>query len=44
MKRKISLALVVLLMALNGYTQNGEQTVRGQVVNAFTGRPLVGQP
>lgn len=42
MNRKVILALVVLSIAWTVYAQNKGQTVRGQVVDAFTGNPIVG--
>ena len=42
MKSREVLVLVALLITMSGIAQNGVQTVRGQVVDAFTGNPLVG--
>ncbi|MEI8085529.1 MAG: TonB-dependent receptor [Paludibacter sp.] len=42
MKRNFILAMTVFLLAVNIYSQGNDQTVRGVVVEAFTGNPIVG--
>jgi len=42
MKRNLSLALIALFVAFNSHAQNNGQTVRGIVIDAFTGNPIVG--
>jgi len=42
MKRIISLTILFTLIAYNGIAQNTGQTVRGLVVDAFTGNPITG--
>ena len=42
MKRIISLTILFTLIAYNGIAQNTGQTVRGVVVDAFTGNPITG--
>jgi len=42
MKRKIIIAITVLLFATNSIAQSIGQTIRGTVVDAFTGSPIIG--
>jgi len=42
MKRVLFLALTVIFASVSGFAQNSGQTVRGVVVDAFTGSPIIG--
>lgn len=42
MKARITFVLVALAMALQGNAQTNGQTIRGTVVDAFTGSPIIG--
>ena len=42
MKRNISLALIITLVSFCTFAQHSGQTVRGLVVDAFTGNPITG--
>ncbi|MEI7502362.1 MAG: carboxypeptidase-like regulatory domain-containing protein, partial [Paludibacter sp.] len=42
MKRNFILAITVFLSVVNSYAQSSGQTIRGTVVDAFTGSPIIG--
>jgi len=42
MKRNFILAMTVVFVVVNSYAQSSGQTIRGTVVDAFTGSPIIG--
>lgn len=42
MKFKVFVLIVIVLSTLNVFAQNNGQTIRGTVVDAFTGSPVTG--
>jgi len=42
MKRNFILVITVILFAANSFAQSSGQTIRGTVVDAFTGSPIIG--